>query len=498
MTDLTPRKPHGRGLIWPDSVLDLQEHVLGLGLPPLYLVGGAVRDALLSRPIKDLDLATPGPAITIARKITNLYAGDIFVMDREREVARVFIPAADAPGGRLTLDIARFRDGTDDLLADLQARDFTINALAVDLLGDLALLIDPLGGEQDVLDKRIRRCNPQAISSDPIRALRAVRQSVQLTMRIEPETLQDVRAYGPRLNETSPERVRDEFFSLLQLANVAGALRVADRLGMLAVILPEVSNHTVQTPGFDTWQRALLAVEKMRRVLNAISPRRTDATAAAFDMGMLTIQLDRYRKQLNAHIDHAWPNERPHHALLILGTMLHGILPNDATPEARALAAEAAAERAAASADQLRLSNPEKQRLVLMVSQQHQVLAAREWPALAQHRFWYPLGAAGVDACLLAFASYTGAAGNQLKQPAVLRLVDRIITLLGAYFERYEQLVRPAPWLSGNDLMQHFGLQAGPIIGDLLTHLREQQVIGKVENRDDAIAAATAYLNLNA
>jgi tRNA nucleotidyltransferase/poly(A) polymerase len=94
MSDLSPRKPKNRQLLWPDSILDIQEKLLDLAIDvPLYIVGGAVRDAFLSRPVKDIDLATSGDSIRIARQITNALNGDIYVMDAERGVARVLLAA---------------------------------------------------------------------------------------------------------------------------------------------------------------------------------------------------------------------------------------------------------------------------------------------------------------------------------------------------------------------------------------------------------------------
>src|SRR5690606_38920305 len=116
-----------RPLIWPDVVLDFQDLLADIETP-LYIFGGAVRDPYLHRPVKDIDLAVPENSIEIARKIANRTQGDIFVMDTTREVARVFIAT---PDGRLSIDVARFRGA--DLAADLEDRDFTINAMAVDL-----------------------------------------------------------------------------------------------------------------------------------------------------------------------------------------------------------------------------------------------------------------------------------------------------------------------------------------------------------------------------
>src|SRR6185369_5338691 len=201
MMDIAPRQPH-RPLLWPDILLDIQEFLADVS-DEIYIVGGAVRDALLHRPLHDIDLATSGHAIQIARQIANHFKGDFFVLDGDRDVGRALL---NLPDGRLMLDVARFRGAS--LVDDLSDRDFTLNALAVDVKADLSLLIDPLNGEEDIKKHLLRRCSDHALSDDPIRALRAVRQSSQLNMHIEADTLLDIKASVGIINESSPERIR--------------------------------------------------------------------------------------------------------------------------------------------------------------------------------------------------------------------------------------------------------------------------------------------------
>ena len=97
--------------------------------------------------------------------------------------------------------------------------------MAADLLGDLSRLIDPLDGLRDLRAKVLTRCAPQALSDDPVRCLRAIRQSTQLGLKIHPDTLADIRMNAGALTETSPERIRDEFFKLLALNDASRAIR---------------------------------------------------------------------------------------------------------------------------------------------------------------------------------------------------------------------------------------------------------------------------------
>jgi len=478
--DLTPHLPAKRPLQWPDRLLDLQDALKELNLPPLYIVGGAVRDALLNRPVYDLDLAAPaGDAIKAARRIADHFEGDIFVMDREREVARVFL---SFPEGRLNLDIAGFRGET--LADDLDGRDFTVNAMAVDLHGDLSQLIDPLGGEKDLDTHVLRRCSPSSLVSDPVRSLRAVRQSVSFNLRIEPETLKDVRAAVPLLSTISPERVRDEWVKLLALDKPASALRVAHAVGLLHMIVPEVPPlQDIKQAGPDSlsvWDHVLLTIEKLGNMLHVIGYQRTDSSAAAFDLGMMVIQFDRYRKRLNEHLSHTWPNERPHRSLLILAALLHAI--GQEGHDAAALA-----ELRAMS---LKYSSGEIKRLVTIIQVAPNLLEAVDWSPLVQHRFWHRYGEVGIDVILVALADYLGTVGPEIVQHEWLMRVDRARTLLSAYYDLHDQIVAPPPVVNGDDLIKALNQPRGAWVGRALERIREAQVLGEVTTFDGAISLA--------
>lgn len=489
MNEMHPRLPASRSLLWNDDVYAFQEAVADLNLRvPLYIVGGAVRDAFLHRPIKDIDLTTPGDAIRIARQIANSLHGDVFVMDAERGVARVFLKGQQ---GGLTVDVTRYR--SESLLLDLQERDFTVNAMAVDLAGDLTHLIDPLNGEADAFNKLLRRCSDHALVDDPVRALRAIRQSVQLTFRLDPATAQDVRQAAPLMTRISAERVRDEFFALLSLDRLTAALRVADSLGVLSVLMPELQHlkgYVLPAPHVhDGWKYTLETVDRLTSIVRSVSYRRTDHTAASFGLGMVAIQLDRFRAALNQHLETEWANGRSHYALLMLAALIHAIAYLHPEVEAD----EQAKRLAEQVADDFRLSGQEKKRLAVLLANYRAAQQVDYWDVVVQHRFWHHAEAGGIDACLFALAAYLSTVGIELKQDQWLEQVERVVVLLDAYFVRHEQVVAPQPLLSGNDLMAALGIPAGPAIGELLDALREAQVAGQVISREDALQFASAY-----
>jgi len=494
---LTPRIPK-RPLLWPELARQLPALVAD-ATAPVYIVGGAVRDAYRHFPIHDLDLTTGQNATALGRQIANRIGGRFFILDDERDVARVLLDDPNSPGGKRVIDVARFRG--DDLLADLTDRDFTINALAVDLRGNLDLLIDPLNGEADLIHRILRQCNPQSIAHDPIRALRAVRQSVQLSARIEPETLASIRAEASKLALISAERIRDELFKLLDGARPVAALRVAGWLGLLQQILPELGGAidtdevdetgeasitgeaegtTCRVPTMvdNVWDQALLRVEKLRGLIAALDPTHSDEAMAAFGYGMFAIGSGHLRPELREHLNTVWPEGRSHRALLTLAALLHTCVAPTVVEQ---------------RAETLRLSSDERKRLSAAV-------AFCTMPTtipltdLDLHRFWRNLGAAGVDVCLLALADDLATRGAELNAEEWVGMVERVRQLLDAYYRRYEQVVAPPPLVDGTVLMKALGLSPGPRIGELLTRIREGQVIGEITTIEQALASARAHL----
>ena len=194
---------------------------------PAYLVGGWVRDRLLNRQGKylDLDFVLPEKAVETAQAIARKYKAGFVVLDAERQIARVV-----------------FKDGTadfaqqmgDSLQEDLGRRDFCMNAIALEchqnVLSPLAgeQLIDPFNGIEDLKAKRIRMVAPENLADDPLRILRGYRQSAQLGFEIENLTRQVLVKLAPRLKSVAAERVRTELGYLLSMAN--GSHRMLDAI----------------------------------------------------------------------------------------------------------------------------------------------------------------------------------------------------------------------------------------------------------------------------
>jgi tRNA nucleotidyltransferase (CCA-adding enzyme) len=209
------------------------------GLPPAYLVGGAVRDLLRGTDAVDLDLAVEGDARSAARALAERLGGSA------REHERFGTATVRAP--ELTFDLATTRTETYDepgalprvreatLADDLRRRDFTINAMAVALGGDdLGHLYDPYGGLADLEAGAVRILHPDSFLDDPTRLLRAVRYETRLDFRMDEASERAARAALAEgaLSTVSGTRVRDELMDLLAVHEAPAAVERLRDLGI--------------------------------------------------------------------------------------------------------------------------------------------------------------------------------------------------------------------------------------------------------------------------
>ncbi|RIK24228.1 MAG: hypothetical protein DCC54_13940 [Anaerolineae bacterium] len=246
----------------------------------LYLVGGATRDAMLGRVSLDLDLVAPSDGIKLARRVANSLGADVFPLDDERDTGRVIVTHPD--GSREKLDFASYRG--DSLEDDLRNRDFTVNALAVDLR--TMSLLDPLSGAADLRAKKLRACSDASMRDDPIRVLRGIRQAAAFGFQIEPETRKMMKSAAPLLGQVSSERVRDEFLKILEGPQASASVRALDMLGVIHFILPELeAMKGVGQPEphiYDVWEHTLQVLAALDEILAALAPScGWDATASS-------------------------------------------------------------------------------------------------------------------------------------------------------------------------------------------------------------------------
>lgn len=217
------------------------------GLPPAYLVGGAVRDLLRDAAPLDLDVAIEGDARSAARAVADRLASDlreyeafgtadVIVPDQVFHFATTRDEAYDAPG-------ALPRVTPTSLAEDLRRRDFTVNAMAVGLTGDdVGHLYDPHGGLGDLQAQTIRVLHDHSFRDDPTRLLRAVRYAARLRFTLEPETERLAReaVAADALSTVSGARIGADLMLVLSEEEVGRAIELIRELEIHSALHPEL------------------------------------------------------------------------------------------------------------------------------------------------------------------------------------------------------------------------------------------------------------------
>ncbi len=466
----------------------------------VWLVGGAVRDLWLGAPVRDWDLAVERDAIGAARAIANVLRADVYVLDAEHDTARVIY-------GDAHLDLAGLRGRS--IEEDLKARDFTINALAIDLQQP-DRLIDLVGGERDLADGVIRALGEQSLTGDPIRLLRAVRQAIVLKFEIDLQTARWLAQHAALITTASAERVRDELIKLLSAPGLADGLLLLNAYGLLGHILPEVEALQGVTQSLPHhWD----VYEHTRRVIDALELigtrllgfEQSDETAVmgavapdwVWDSLLLT--LSPFADALRAHlrvfdID---PDRSRWHTLKWAALLHDAGKPDTRTLDENGrtrffgheeLSARLAEDRLRA----LKFSSAEIERVCGIIGghMRPHWLAESPLTRRAMYRFFRDTRDYGVDILLLSLADHLATHGPELERERWVKRLELIEAMLMAYFERRAEVVAPPPLINGTELMAALNLKPGRQIGVLLEAIREAQAAGEVTTKEEAVRLA--------
>ncbi|MDA0351047.1 MAG: HDIG domain-containing protein [Chloroflexi bacterium] len=460
-------------------------------LSAAYLVGGAVRDALLVRPVAELDIASPTPA-EAARALAAIVGSSVVPLGGPHELRRV--PLEDG-----WIDVTPQHGARD---ADLARRDFTINALALPLTAlpdriaaiERSTVIDPHGGLADLDRRLIRQLAATAIPEDPLRALRAVRLATTLAFTIEANTLRSIEAAAGPLQRVAAERVGHELTLLFASPRSATGVRLLDQTRLLEVCFPELLDELGigQRPHhtWDVLEHQLVALEWLD-VLLAPAPPDDPSSAAIWHNTW----------------DAPWPETRwgairdhlaAHAPTLRVATLLHDVgkpSTRSVEPDGRTRFFEHGPVGARIAASRLRTWRfPERTTArVKLLLQQHlrpgQVAAPGEPPSpAALHRFHLRLGDATPDVCLLFLADSLATAGVEEllpRWPAYVRHVQRI-----ACWHPPASAQDIARIVDGTAVIAATGLPPGPAIGAILEAIRESAAAGDITDTAGALNLA--------
>lgn len=400
---------------------------------PAYMVGGAVRDAILgkTREYLDLDFVLPSDTVKVARKIATHYKAGFVLLDPQRQIARVVFPHA-------TADFAQAEGNS--LETDLHRRDFTVNAIAYN--PHTQEIIDPLQGSVDLQQCLLRMISPANLEDDPLRLMRAYRQAAQLGFTIEPETQAAIRSLASHITKVAPERVRVELGYMLANAQGSSWIASAWEDGLITPFFKDATKEGVSL---------LAMVDKAGSQLTEIWQQ-------------FGVELAQYVRDT---VKTTWL------AIAKLATLVNPE-PETAQIELMELTYSRAEIKAVTTV------------LRLLPQLKTPLMSLREEYFLFQEAgFVFPAIAT------LAFAQTISLEAISDDKP-----LEMYAPLITRYLNPDDLVAHPTALLSGKDLMLALNIPASPLVGQLLTEIAVAQIEGKVSTQEQAIEFAAGLLKI--
>lgn len=465
----------------PAPVPSLSELQAAIGRTPAWLVGGAVRDELLDRPLLDVDLAVGGDPMAAARAIGRAFGVPVFELSADFGTWR-------AGGGDWHADVSVLQGET--IEDDLARRDLTVNAIARPLDG--GAIVDPFGGLADLESRLLRMVSPAAFEDDPLRMLRVPRLASELGFTIDAETERAVTAGAGRISRSAGERVFTEIVRILASGDAVRGVRMLDRLALLDAVIPELARlKAVEQNRYhhlDAFEHTVSVLER------AVEIEQDPA-------GMLPGLDAPDARAVAAHLRQPIADGVSRATALRIGALLHDI----AKPQTQAVADDGTvlgfpnhAQEGVAVVGEIcgRLRTSERLRSHLGVLTRHHLglgflVHVHPLDKRAIYRYLRATGDAALDVSLLSVADRLATRGHKAGE-SIARHLDVARQVLPAAVAWPEQAAL-APLVRGDSLAAALGIAPGPRLGELLEAIAEARYTGEIETAAQAIEYARAY-----
>jgi poly(A) polymerase len=443
-----------------------------------WIVGGAIRDALLGTQVRDADVVVePGRDKQAAQAIAKVAGGYAFQLSAEHETWR-----AASADDTWHVDVTALRGGA--IEADLRLRDFTVNAIAIPLAGGDP--IDPTGGLADS-DARILRCaSEEAFTDDPLRLLRAARLAAALDLGIEPATADLARAASGRASDPAGERQFGELRGIVDGPSPLRGLALMDELDLTAVVLPELEalRGVVQNPNhhLDVLGHTLAVLEEWLGI---------EGDLPGF-AGELADEIEQFLGEPVA-------DELSHRGALRFGALFHDLGKPETRSEGSGYVTFIGHDEAGARITSeicLRLRTSRRLNAHLQGLAQHHLrlgflIHQRPLSRRAVYDYLVATEPVAADVTLLSVADRLAARGEgPLASPEMVE----------AHLELAREMLRdalawhrdgpPRPPLTGDELTAELGMAPGPEMGRLLEELRAAAFAGEITDRAQALERA--------
>ena len=454
---------------------------------PIYLVGGAIRDALLGRKVEDWDLCLADSA-AIAEELAHLTQGRLVVLHEHIASFRIILGRARP---KHCLDISDLRGP--DIATDLARRDLTINALAFNVLTHE--LLDPLGAASDLQQGILRAIGLENLRADPLRCLRTYRLHSELGLPIEPQTRAWLHETAPLVPAMPGERISEELLRSLTPPRATETLRLMDEDGVLGELIPEIEPNRGVVQGryhhLDVWGHTLEVVGELEHII--LEPQRFFPRTHH--------SITRYLEQR-----HLAP-------VLLMTALLHDLAKAHThvkTPEGWRRFYDhdrLGAEMARRIARRFRMRRGHVHLMSLLIRNHLRPLQltsislpqdGREPGEITRHalvRLFRAVAPHGIGLLLLALADARGCRGPATAPGFHDELADLLDDMLGRYLA-WLHSGASRPLLTGRDLIKA-GYKPGERFGRVLAAVEDAQVEDVVSSREEALAMALRMLEDN-
>jgi poly(A) polymerase len=419
----------------------------------VYLVGGMLRDLLLGFEIDDIDIAISGKGKDFAKAL-----GKYFRLKKDLNEFRV-------TGEELNIDVLGL--GSTEILEDLGRRDFTINAMAYNLLDKR--FIDPFNGVKDLENGIIRAVSRRSIVEDSCRILRGLRFRAYFGFEIEEKTADLFKEYANKLSAVAPERIH---FELMALFN-AGKTHLA--------IVPEIFDKIF--PGF-------LKMEEIKG---------GKITANLIEHSILTLEkIDALSGDFSIFGPHKKKIEA-YYSGNKMGLKIAGLLHDIKKPDAMEINGDEvhfyghdkmASDWFKKIGKELKFSTDERNyisKLILHHMWIHLLAAQQGITERAKRRICFELGSDVMGLCLLASADQAATTGE-----VDSHLTEVCREIIGYYFSMKDEVEQPL--LMGRDLIENFNLNPGPLFGEILSKVQMGYEEGEIKTKEEALEFVKKYI----
>ncbi|MDT8318144.1 MAG: HD domain-containing protein, partial [bacterium] len=442
-----------------------------------YLVGGGLRDLIVSGRASDYDFAVKERAKEIAFALAAELNGSAFELGRgDKACFRVAFKEND---NLVEIDFSPFKDET--IEKDLKKRDFTINAMALSLRklfeDESPGILDPFNGRQDLLSGKLKLISGTAIDEDPLRILRGFRFAAAFSIIPDSEFLSLAREKRGKLSAVARERVRTEFFKMLAAESSYMQVNSMAETGVLSEIIPDISSWEEVEQG--EWHRFAL----LKHSLKTLEYVETI-------LGEKDSLFSLYNKQLVSHLGQEIEYGIDRRAMLKFASLLHDS-GKPSTLEIRGEKVtfhsheEAGAKLNSKIAADLKIGRAARSILVNITRQHMRILHLSKLEKIstkASNRFIRDCGDELPEVLLLALAdTWATRDARDLDYTDVEGLVSFMLRLW---------IDRPAipnePFLNGNEVMEITGSKEGVEVGRYLALLADAEIDGLVSSKAQA------------